>query len=154
MDKTKNKPRGRPRIARSARKRNFVTMRMRDALKAQLEEAAEINQRSLSEEIENQLEELFLFRRMLPNFGRAGLFEQMAMLGDAMQWFEEQTGKAWDEDEKTVEEVLRRATANVINLKRFKLELRKAAEANQRSVGEEVLFRVRQRKDKDKEKQS
>ena len=46
MDKMKSKPRGRPRIARSARKRNFVTMRMRDALKASLEEAAEANQRS------------------------------------------------------------------------------------------------------------
>jgi DNA-binding CsgD family transcriptional regulator len=82
MDKTKSKPRGRPRLARSARKRNFVTMRMRDALKAQLEEAAEANQRSLSEEIEYQLEELVLLRRLqAANIRMQALDRQMIELG-------------------------------------------------------------------------
>jgi hypothetical protein len=51
--------RGRPPKAIEARKRNNVTIRVRDALKQQLETQAEANQRSLSEETEARLERSF-----------------------------------------------------------------------------------------------
>lgn len=51
------KARGRPPKTAAERKRNNVTIRMRDATKADLEAAAAGNQRSLSEEIEFRLEE-------------------------------------------------------------------------------------------------
>src|SRR5215831_8566711 len=48
--------RGRPRKPPQARKRNFVTLRLRDETKAALARAAEVNQRSLSEELEARIE--------------------------------------------------------------------------------------------------
>lgn len=51
--------RGRPRIEPSERRRNNVTMRLRDETKARLERDARDNQRSLSEEIEMRLEMSF-----------------------------------------------------------------------------------------------
>ena len=49
-------PRGRPRKLPESRKRNFVTLRLRDETKAALMQAAEANQRSLSEELEARIE--------------------------------------------------------------------------------------------------
>ena len=48
--------RGRPRKLPEFRKRNFVTLRLRDETKAALMRAAEANQRSLSEELEARIE--------------------------------------------------------------------------------------------------
>jgi TraY domain len=48
--------RGRPRKPGQSRKRNFVTLRLRDETKAALMRAAEANQRSLSEELEARIE--------------------------------------------------------------------------------------------------
>ena len=50
------KKRGRPPVAPELRKRNNVTIRLRDQLKASLESDAQENGRSLSEEIEARLE--------------------------------------------------------------------------------------------------
>lgn len=47
---------GRPSLPAAERKRNNVTMRLRDETKARLEADARRNQRSLSEEIEWRLE--------------------------------------------------------------------------------------------------
>lgn len=51
--------RGRPSVPDEIRKRNNVTIRMRDALKAKLERGAEKNERSLSEEIAFRLDRSF-----------------------------------------------------------------------------------------------
>jgi len=48
--------RGRPRLSPKQRKRNNVTLRLRDELKQQLAERADANGRSLSEEMEYRLE--------------------------------------------------------------------------------------------------
>jgi len=48
--------RGRPRKPPQSRKRNFVTLRLKDETKAALVRAAEANQRSLSEELEARIE--------------------------------------------------------------------------------------------------
>lgn len=119
MEKTE-KRRGRPRMAGSNRKRNMVTMRMRDALKADLEKEAAANQRSLSEEIEHQLEQQALLRSLLPTFGRSDLFWQMAMFGHAITSMEKLAGKAWDEDDDTAEKVLVFARDLIVEAKRNK----------------------------------
>lgn len=53
---TKKRGRGRPPKPEAERKRNNVTVRLRDATRAALEKWAKENQRSLSEEIETRLE--------------------------------------------------------------------------------------------------
>jgi hypothetical protein len=53
------RPRGRPRVQDAARKRNNVTIRMRDGLKSKVEQSAVAQQRSISEEIETRLERSF-----------------------------------------------------------------------------------------------
>jgi hypothetical protein len=53
------RPRGRPPVPAKARKRNNVTIRMRDELKARVEQAASAQQRSISEEIETRLASSF-----------------------------------------------------------------------------------------------
>jgi hypothetical protein len=60
----KKRTRGRPPKPPGERKRNNVTIRMRDELKAALEAAAVQNQRSLSEEIEGRLEQAFAIARV------------------------------------------------------------------------------------------
>jgi Arc-like DNA binding domain len=51
--------RGRPRVPDEARKRNNVTIRMRDELRSKIEQNATAQQRSISEEIETRLERSF-----------------------------------------------------------------------------------------------
>ena len=50
---TSPRSRGRPRVPDETRKRNNVTIRMRDELKAKVEQSAAGQQRSISEEIES-----------------------------------------------------------------------------------------------------
>jgi hypothetical protein len=52
--------RGRPRVQDTARKRNNVTIRMRDELKSKIEQSAGTYQRSISQEIESRLERSFI----------------------------------------------------------------------------------------------
>ena len=105
MDKEK-RSRGRPRVAETARKRNNITIRMRDALRATLEEAAVANQRSVSEEIERRLEERELLAGILK---RTDLAWVLFLLDGSIRRIEKETGKAWDADEGTVEKILRGA---------------------------------------------
>lgn len=53
---TTKRPPGRPKLPAAERRRNFISMRLRDDTKARLEDSARRNQRSLSEEIEAKLE--------------------------------------------------------------------------------------------------
>jgi DNA-binding CsgD family transcriptional regulator len=105
MDKEK-RSRGRPRVAETARKRNNITIRMRDALRATLEEAAVANQRSVSEEIERRLEERELLAGILK---RTDLAWVLFLIDGSINRIEKETGKAWHEDKGTVEQVLREA---------------------------------------------
>jgi len=93
---------------------------MRDALKAQLEEAAELNQRSLSEEMEYQLEEQARLRDLIPALRRPGRLLQMAIFLQAIDSIEEETGKPWDEDEGLAGVVVARAVSAILDLKRNK----------------------------------
>jgi hypothetical protein len=90
---------------------------MRDALKAQLEEAAELNQRSLSEEMEHQLEEQARLRDLIPALRRPGRLLQMAIFLQAIDSIEEETGKPWDEDEGLAGVVAARAVSAILDLK-------------------------------------
>lgn len=56
---------GRPSIHQSKRRRNNVTIRMRDHMKKQMVAQAELNGRSLSEEIEFRLEQSFLIEDVI-----------------------------------------------------------------------------------------
>ena len=100
----KKRAQGRPRIAKSDRKRNNVTIRMRDARKAELEKEASANQRSLSEEIEHQLEERALLREIMPALAGPMLVWLMQQIGHTLQVIEQRRGNAWDEDPETLEE--------------------------------------------------
>lgn len=62
------------------RKRNNLTFRARDQLKASLAAAAEINRRSLSEEIEHRLEKSFLYEQAL---GDVEEFKRRAVAAEA-----------------------------------------------------------------------
>lgn len=53
------RPRGRPQVPDEAKKRNNVTIRMRDELKSKIQQAAAEHGRSISEEIERRLEHSF-----------------------------------------------------------------------------------------------
>ena len=75
---------------------------MRDALKAKLEEEADANQRSVSEEIEYQLEGMALLRHCQGVQTYSGQFA----IRRRHYTMEEKTGKAWDQDEETAEKVL------------------------------------------------
>jgi hypothetical protein len=62
--KTKKNPVGRPPKEERDRKRNILSMRVRDELRTMLAAQAEANQRSLSEEAEIRLEQSFSDRRV------------------------------------------------------------------------------------------
>jgi hypothetical protein len=64
------------------RKRNNLTFRARDALKADLAASAEANQRSLSEEIEHRLENSFVYERVI---GDVEDFRRRAIAAEARQ---------------------------------------------------------------------
>jgi hypothetical protein len=85
MAKEAKRSRGRPPKPSEARKRNVLTIRVRDRLKADLEAAAAENQRSLSEEAEFRLEWALRTDKLLSQaleiaYGRelAGLVRAMA----------------------------------------------------------------------------
>jgi hypothetical protein len=73
-------PRPKRRKPAKERKRNNVTFRARDQLKADLERAAEASGRSLSEEIEYRLGQAFQWERILGDLDelkvRTGMFER------------------------------------------------------------------------------
>ena len=80
--------RGRPPKAASDRKRNNVTMRLRDATKGEIERTARENQRSLSEEIEARVENSFqtqsIANQVLGLVYGPQLAGILRMIGDAM----------------------------------------------------------------------
>jgi hypothetical protein len=79
------RPRGRPPVPAETRKRNNVTIRMRDELKAKVEQSADAHQRSISQEIERHLERSFdQDQRLEDVFGSADLFGLLRVVGAAM----------------------------------------------------------------------
>jgi hypothetical protein len=81
--------RGRPLKPAAARKRNNLTIRVRDALKANLESRAQENQRSLSEEAEFRLEGSFAdqgyLEQMQEQLGGATTYALLMILGRVMR---------------------------------------------------------------------
>ena len=92
--KTKKK-RGRPRKSDSEKRRNNVTIRMRDDLKRRIEESANSHGRSLSEEIEFSLERRFLEEAAYGGKELNGLL--MLMVG-AAEIIQARSKKSWWSD--------------------------------------------------------
>lgn len=91
MSEEAKKKRGpKPKPPEEVRRNNF-TFRIRDRMRAQLIEAAEISGRAMSEEAERRLEETFRFE---------GEFGEVAkLIGMAIKAIEARDGKKWSEDE-------------------------------------------------------
>ncbi len=98
MPATTKKKRGRPRKPDSEKRRNNVTIRMKDDIKRRLEEAADSQGRSLSEEIEFSLERRFLEEAAYGGKELNGLL--MLMVG-AAKIIQARTEKSWSSDWKT-----------------------------------------------------
>ena len=75
---TSPRSRGRPRVPDQTRKRNNVTIRMRDELKAKVEQSAAKQQRSISEEIEKRLETSFADEARVGGPAMLGMANMMA----------------------------------------------------------------------------
>lgn len=117
--------RGRPRKASSQRRRNNVTIRMRDQIKHRLEASAKDNGRSLSEEIEIQLEQSFVMTEEF--FGGRRTYILMKMMADVFQIAETHSRKRWDDDPATFEDACRMATNVLQAVGTDKLKKRKIA---------------------------
>ena len=98
MPATTKRKRGRPRKPDSEKRRNNVTIRMKDDLKRRLEEAADSQGRSLSEEIEFSLERRFLEEAAYGGKELNGLL--MLMVG-AAEIIQARTEKSWSSDWET-----------------------------------------------------
>ena len=98
MPATTKKKRGRPRKPDSEKRRNNVTIRMKDDLKRRLEEDAYSQGRSLSEEIEFSLE-----RKDLKEAGYGGkeLNGLLMLMVGAAEIIQARTGKSWSSDWET-----------------------------------------------------
>lgn len=95
------KRRGRPAKAPSERKRGNLTFRVRDDLRAALEEAAAQSDRSLSEEIEYRLELSLGQREALKEEWGPDAFAIAESIAKSLQHIERYTGKRWLKDEAT-----------------------------------------------------
>ncbi len=89
------KQRGRPRKPDSEKRRNNVTIRMRDDVKRRMEEAADSQGRSLSEEIEFRLERTFLEEAAYGGKELNGLLKIMVGAAEIIQ---ARTEKSWSSD--------------------------------------------------------
>ena len=92
---TTKQKRGRPRKPDSEKRRNNVTIRMRDSLKRRLKESAVDAGRSLSEEIEFRLEKIFVERVF---FGGDMGYEGACLLFATIKMYEDTSGKSWRDD--------------------------------------------------------
>jgi hypothetical protein len=101
MSSAESKRRGRPRMDLAQRKRANLTFRVRDELRARLEAAARVGQRSISEEIEHRLEASFRDEELLiTNLGgTAG----QRIIRPLLIFFEflALSGKDWTKDKET-----------------------------------------------------
>ncbi len=98
MPATTKKKRGRPRKPESEKRRNNVTIRMRDDVKRRIEEAADSQGRSLSEEIEFRLERTFLEEAAYGGKELSGLLKLMVGAAEIIQ---ARTDKSWSSDWET-----------------------------------------------------
>ena len=93
--------RGRPPLKPGQRKRNNVTIRLRDAMRTELQLRAAAEGRSLSEEMEVRLERSMLEEAArYEDLGGEGLYSIFRFLGSAAKLVEARTGKSltadWD----------------------------------------------------------
>ncbi len=98
MPTTTKKQRGRPRKADGEKRRNNVTIRMKDDIKRRIQEAADAQGRSLSEEIEFSLERRFLEEAAYGGKELNGLLKLMVWAAEIIQ---ARTGKLWSSDWET-----------------------------------------------------
>ena len=95
MAATTKKKRGRPRKPDSEKRRHNVTIRMKDDIKRRLQEAADSQGRSLSEEIEFSLERRFLEETI---YGGKELNGMLMLMVGAAEIIQDRTGKSWSSD--------------------------------------------------------
>ena len=92
---TTKRKRGRPRKPDREKRRNNVTIRMRDSLKGILEESAVDAGRSLSEEIEFRLEATLVERHF---FGGDMGYEAAYLLFASIKMYEDMSEMSWKDD--------------------------------------------------------
>ncbi len=95
---TAKKQRGRPRKPDSEKRRNNVTFRMKDDIKRRLQEAANSQGVSLSEEIENRVERTFLGEEA---YGGKELNGLLLLMVGAVEIIQARTEKSWSSDWET-----------------------------------------------------
>ena len=97
--KPKATHRGRPPLSPEKRKRNNVTLRLRDELKQQLEERADASRRSLSEEMESRLEDSLKYEHVAADiyrsFGGLETFTVARVLSEVTTALETTSGEDW-----------------------------------------------------------
>jgi hypothetical protein len=92
MTNETSRPRGRPSIPPESRKRNYLSIRLRDDTKLKLEFAAAAHQRSLSEEMESRLDQSFVDAAYPPEIGALAellaraMFETGDSIAGANRW--------------------------------------------------------------------
>lgn len=98
--------RGRPRLPSGEKKLDAMGFRPTPKIRAKLEKAARENSRSLSREIESRLEHTFLSEdAKYDALGGEHVYALMRLLGATVSLIEAGTGKRWQEDQETYDQV-------------------------------------------------
>lgn len=97
------KRRGRPAKFAGERTRGPLTVRLRDEIRNELEQAATKHGRSLSEEIESRMEVSFAFSQQIKHDWGDDVFRIASAMAASLSRIEDWTGKQWLEDSKTQE---------------------------------------------------
>ncbi len=94
-----------------------LTVRLKESLRARIEKAASKQEHSMNTEIVGRLEKSFskdeevqlthqlVMDGVYEQFGGKGKYSLMKLLAEALGYIEDETGKSWQEDSKTYEEV-------------------------------------------------
>ncbi|MFP6732190.1 MAG: hypothetical protein VCD50_18845 [Alphaproteobacteria bacterium] len=100
--------RGRPRLSPELAKRHPLNMKTTKRIRSQLEEAAELSNRTLSQEVEHRLSESFLPMEIL--FGSDDTQALLRAIAGVVQVVENATKKPWTEDSDTADLAYRAIT--------------------------------------------
>jgi hypothetical protein len=97
-----------------------------------------------------------MFRDLLPNFGKSGIFWTLAVLREAIESesFLKEFDKAWDEDEETRERVIKRAVTSTFDPKQGEEVRAFVIDRITKMIGRKEKERLERQKDKDKENPS
>lgn len=95
------KKRGRPAKFAGERTRGALTVRLRDEVRSDLEQAATRNGRSLSEEIETRMEISLAQKNQLKHEWGEDFFQIAAAMAASLSRIEDHTGSLWTDNDET-----------------------------------------------------